>query len=63
MAENDVYLVETGKRFVLIKGQLGDSLGGGENGSSMSKKKNYDVKYNEIRGKICSCIFTEGNVS
>lgn len=63
MAENDVYLVETGKRFVLIKGQLGDRLGGGENASSRSKKKNYDVKYNEIWGKICSCIFTEGNVS
>ena len=50
MAENDVYLVETGKRFVLIKGQLRDSLGGGEYGRSRSKKKNYDVKYNEIRG-------------
>ena len=63
MAENDVYLVETGKRFVLIKGQLRDSLGGGEYGRSRSEKKNYDVKCNEIRGKICSCIFTEDSVS
>lgn len=47
--------VETGQRLAHTEGQLGDSLGGGEN-DNRSKKKNYDIKYHEIRGKLSVVI-------
>lgn len=62
MIENNVHLLETGKRLVSTEGKFGDSLRGAENDIS-SKKKNYDIKYPEIWGKISSHINVEGSVS
>lgn len=62
MAENDVHRVETGRRFAHTEGQVGDSLRTGEK-DSRSKKKNYDIRYPEIWGRLSSCRSIEGSVS